>query len=100
MSGHHVSSAKQLWTIGGALFLLTAITVAVAFIHIPAPFNVVVALSIAVVKATLVMLFFMNLYWDERFNTLVFLTSFVFLALMIGITLLDTLFRAEIIPAF
>lgn len=100
MSGHHVSSAKFLWGIGLALFVLTAITVAVTWVQIPAPWNVVVAISIALVKATIVALFFMNLYWDDKFNLMLLFLSLAFFILFIGITLLDTLYRSDPTPAF
>ncbi len=100
MSGHHISSAKFLWGIGIALFFLTFVTVAVTWIQIPEPWNVVVAIAIAVVKATIVALFFMNLWWDSKFNVLLFIMSIVFFILMIGITLLDTLYRTDPIPSF
>jgi len=100
MSGHHISSAKFLWGIGFALFVLTFITVAVTWMHIPAPWNVVVAIGLAAIKATIVAAFFMNLYWDSKYNLLLLVMSFVFFFLMIGITLLDTLFRNDPVPAF
>jgi cytochrome c oxidase subunit IV len=100
MSGHHISSAKFLWGIAIVLFILTFITVAVTWIEIPAPWNVVVAVAIAVVKATLVVLFFMNLWWDSKFNTMLFLLAILFFIIFIGITLLDTLFRVDPVPTF
>lgn len=102
MSGHdhHVSSAKFLWGIGSALFFLTVITVAVTYIHFPEPWNIVVAIVIAVFKATLVAAFFMNLYWDSKFNSMLLIMSILFFILMIGITLLDTMYRADPIPSF
>ncbi|PTM16361.1 MAG: hypothetical protein DA446_04370 [Bacteroidetes bacterium] len=100
MSGHHISSAKFLWGIGFALFVLTFITVAVTWMHIPAPWNVVVAIGLAAIKATIVAAFFMNLYWDSKYNLMLLVMSFVFFFLMIGITLLDTLFRNDPVPAF
>jgi cytochrome c oxidase subunit IV len=100
MSGHHISSAKFLWGIAIVLFILTFITVAVTWIEIPAPWNVVVAVAIAVVKATLVVLFFMNLWWDSKFNTMLFLLAILFFIIFIGITLLDTLFRVDPVPSF
>ena len=100
MSGHHISSARFLWGIAIVLFLLTFITVAVTWIHIPEPWNVVVAIAIATVKALIVAAFFMNLYLDSKFNILLFVMSVAFFLLMIGITLLDTLFRVDPIPSF
>jgi len=100
MSGHHISSAKFLWGVGTALFTLTFITVAVTWIEIPAPWNVVVAIGIAVMKALIVVSFFMNLWWDSKFNGMLFVFSIIFFLLLIGITLLDTLFRADPTPTF
>jgi len=100
MSGHHISSAKFLWGVAGTLFFLTFITVAVTWIQIPEPWNVVVAVAIAVVKSLIVVAFFMNLWWDSKFNTLLFIMSIVFFLLLIGITLLDTLYRVDPVPSF
>ena len=73
MSGHHISSAKFLWGVATSLFMLTFITVAVTWVAIPEPWNVVVAIAIAVVKAVIVSAFFMNLYWDSKFNMMLFI---------------------------
>ncbi|WP_340103639.1 cytochrome C oxidase subunit IV family protein [Rhodohalobacter sp. 8-1] len=100
MSGHHISSAKFLWSVGSALFFLTFITVAVTWVQIPAPWNIVVAIGIAAVKATIVVAFFMNLWWDSKFNSMLFVMSIIFFLLLIGITLLDTLYRVDPTPAF
>jgi cytochrome c oxidase subunit IV len=100
MSGHHISSAKFLWGVGIALLILTFLTVAVTWIQIPAPWNVIVAIAIAVVKATIVALFFMNLWWDTKFNVLLLVMSIIFFLILVGITLLDTLYRTDPIPTF
>lgn len=100
MSGHHISTDKQLWSVAIGLIILTVITVALAYIDIPEPFNVIVALAVAFFKAGLVALFFMNLYWDVKFNSMLLITSIVFFGLLIGITLLDTLFRSDPVPGF
>jgi cytochrome c oxidase subunit 4 len=93
MSSHHIISLKYLFGTAFALLILTGLTVAVAYIHIPAPFNIIVAIGIAVLKASLVAAFFMGLYWDKKINTIALLLSVVFFTLMVGITLLDTLYR-------
>jgi len=100
MSGHHISSAKFLWGVGIALLILTFLTVAVTWIQIPGPWNVIVAVAIAVVKATIVALFFMNLWWDTKFNLLLLAMSIIFFLILVGITLLDTLYRTDPIPSF
>ncbi|MEX0994008.1 MAG: cytochrome C oxidase subunit IV family protein [Balneolaceae bacterium] len=100
MSGHHISSAKFLWGVAMVLFALTLLTVGVTWFHIPAPWNLVVAIGIAVIKATIVAAFFMNLYWDTKFNVLLLIMSMIFLAILIGLTLIDTLYRTDPIPGF
>lgn len=100
MSTHHISSLSTLMSVAGALLILTFLTVAVTWINIPEPFNVIVAIAIAVLKATLVAMFFMNLYWDSKFNSVVFLLSILFLVIFVSITLLDTLFRDAGLPIY
>lgn len=98
---HHVSTAGQLWTVATALFILTILTVVLAkFVAIPPPFDVITAISIAIVKAFLVAAFFMNLYWDTKFNTMLLFMAVAFFILMISITLLDTMYRTDVIPSF
>ena len=100
MSGHHISSDKTLLGVFGALLVLTVLTVGVHYIYIPGAWFIVVAMGIALAKATLVALFFMHLYWDEQFNTLLLVSSIAFFVLLVGFTLLDTLFSPEVMPSF
>ncbi|MDG5765978.1 cytochrome C oxidase subunit IV family protein [Balneolales bacterium ANBcel1] len=100
MSTHHISTLPTLLSVAGALLVLTFLTVAVTWINIPEPFNVIVAIAIAIVKAAIVAMFFMNLYWDSKFNTIVFLLSILFLTIFVSITLLDTLFRDAGLPIY
>lgn len=97
---HHISSDKTLLGVGGGLLILTILTVVVHYLHLPDPWSIIVAMGVAIFKASLVALFFMNLYWDDRFNSLLLMSSIVFFILLVGLTLLDTLFRPEIVPAF
>ena len=100
MSTHHISTFATLMSVAGTLLVLTFLTVAVTWINIPEPFNVVVAIAIAILKAALVAMFFMNLYWDSKFNTVVFLMSILFLIIFVSITLLDTMFRDAGLPIY
>jgi len=99
-STHHISTDKTLLTVAGALFCLTLLTAGVHYLELPQPWSILAAMFIAVVKAGLVALFFMGLYWDKRFNMMLLITSLAFLALLGGYTLLDTLTRVHIIPGF
>ncbi len=93
--GHHVTPLKVYLGIGFALFILTGITVAVSFVHL-GPFNLVVAMGIACVKAVLVALIFMHLYYDDKLYLTIFIMALLMLALFIIITLFDTLRRGDI----
>ena len=100
MSGHHISTDKTLLGVAGALLILTVATVGVHYLHLPNPWSIIVAMAVAIMKGSLVAVFFMNLYWDTKFNSMLLLASFLFFGLLVGLTLLDTLFRPEVIPSF
>jgi cytochrome c oxidase subunit 4 len=86
----HVKRYVVVWA---ALTVLTILTYAVSRFHIPGGWGITVALLIAGVKGGLVALFFMHL-WDQRgANRLVFVTSLVFVALLIGLTISDNATR-------
>jgi cytochrome c oxidase subunit 4 len=75
-----------------ALLAFTGITTVVAFVDL-GRFNVAVALTIAVVKASLVLLYFMHLRYTSRL-TLVFVgIGFFWLGTMIVLTMSDIMSR-------
>lgn len=86
----HVVPIWLLVTILGLLLILTFITVAVTHFDFGRTVNVWVAILIAAAKGTLVVLFFMHLRWDSPFNGLCCVAALFFVALFIGITILDT----------
>lgn len=90
----HVAPMKILLLNGFVLLVLTWLTVAVATFDFAAhnihEMNIIIALAIAVVKAALVCLFFMHLYWDRPFNSFVLVGSIAFVALFMGLAMLDT----------
>jgi cytochrome c oxidase subunit 4 len=87
MSGH-VSSIKIYISIFLTLMVLTAVTVAVAYVNL-GPWNKVVALSIASFKATLVVLYFMHVKYASRLTKLVVVSGFFFLAILLSLTMVD-----------
>ena len=91
MSGH-VSPKSVYYGIFGALMVLTAVTVGVAFINL-GPMNFPVAIGIAITKATLVILFFMHAKYSSRLTKLFVGTAFFFLFIMLGLSLTDYLSR-------
>lgn len=52
--------------------------------------NILIALAIATIKAVLVALYFMHLRWDRPFNAVVLLSALFFVALLVGLTMMDT----------
>ncbi len=97
-SNAHAGHIVPLWvylTVGGGLFILTGITVAVSFIPLGG-WNVVVALGIATLKATLVALFFMHLLYDKKIFLVVFLLAILFVGIFIIFTMFDTMRRDDI----
>ena len=91
MAGH-VSPKSVYYTIFGSLMVLTAITVSVAFINLGA-LNFPMALGIAIIKATLVILFFMHLKYSSKLTKLICGSAFFFLIVLFGLTLSDYLSR-------
>ena len=85
----HIVPIKILAQTGAALLVLTVVTVWAAGIDFGEA-NVWIALAIAVLKGSLVVLFFMHLRWDRPFNGIVFITSMAFVTLFIAFALTDT----------
>lgn len=94
-SHHHILPLAVYFTIAGILFVLTAVTVAVSYYDFGV-FNLFVALTIAVVKGTLVALYFMHLKYDNKLYGTIFVISLIFLGIFIGLTMMDTMYRGEI----
>jgi cytochrome c oxidase subunit IV len=82
-----------------ALTLLTAITTGVAYIDLGA-LNTVVALTIAVAKMLLVVLFFMHAKYSTGLTRVIIIAGFFWLGILITLSLSDELTRHwEIIPS-
>ncbi|HTM30000.1 MAG TPA: cytochrome C oxidase subunit IV family protein [Vicinamibacterales bacterium] len=87
MSGH-VSPKSVYYAIFLALMVLTGLTVFAAFVNLGV-LNFPVALAIAVIKSTLVILFFMHVKYSSRLTKLVVVTSLFFLVILLGETFMD-----------
>ena len=91
MSGH-VSPKSTYYTIFGALMICTLLTVGAAFVNL-GDMNFPVGLTIAIFKATLVILFFMHVKYSSRMTKLIVGVAFFFLGIMLTLTLSDYLSR-------
>ncbi len=93
MSGHHIVELKTNVTTFIVLVCLTILTVLTAKFVDLGDGNLVLAMAIASVKASVVLLWFMHLKYDGLVNRVAALCGIFFLALLIGISYLDLFFR-------
>ncbi len=88
----HISSYKDHLMVLGFLITLTIITVSITSVELSA-FNVVAALIIASIKATIVLLYFMHLKFDQKIFLIMAILVLILVASVIGITLFDYIDR-------
>jgi len=91
--GHHAgfSHPMPIWMLLAVFFalpVLTGLTVYQSQFDLGNA-EIRLSLTIATVKAALVILFFMHLLWDKPLNAIVILGSLIFVALFLGFTLMD-----------
>jgi len=84
----HIASPKMYIGIFLALMVCTAATVGAAYVKLGA-MNIVVALAIATLKATLVVLFFMHAKYSPKRTHLVIICAIFWLGIMLALTLTD-----------
>jgi cytochrome c oxidase subunit 4 len=92
----HIVSRKIYFLIFGALMVGTALTVIAARIDLDYIFhgaNTVVALTIAVFKATLVVLYFMHVRYSSRLTWVIVVAGIFWLAIMFVFTASDYMTR-------
>ncbi|SDZ82268.1 cytochrome c oxidase subunit 4 [Desulfuromusa kysingii] len=75
-----------------ALLVLTVVTVAVSRVHLGA-WNIWVALTIASIKSSLVVFIFMHLRQESKLFKIGLLTLLIIVAIFIGLTFTDVLYR-------
>src|SRR4030095_1174093 len=94
----HIVHPRVYITIFLALMLGTGLTVLAAFRDFPGPLNAVVAMTIAVVKATLVILYFMHVRYSSRLIWLIIAAALFWLAIMFALTISDYWTRSWLPP--
>jgi len=88
--------AKYLWTYAG-LLALTTLTLLLSFAPLGG-WEPIAAMSIAFLKAVLVILWFMHLIEQRSTNWIAFTVSLLLLACLIGFTSLDVGSRVRLVP--
>jgi cytochrome c oxidase subunit 4 len=85
----HISPTIFYVAIFVTLVALTLLTVGVSYVHLGAA-NLAVAVAIASLKATLVVLFFMHLRWDSKFNAIILISALCFIGIFFAYVFADT----------
>ncbi|MCE9499975.1 MAG: cytochrome C oxidase subunit IV family protein [Leptospira sp.] len=85
---HHIIPIQTYLAVFGLLILGTIITVWVAEYDF-GKWNTVIAMIVASVKATFVMLYFMHLKYDNMMNRVIFGTAFFFLLVLFAFSAVD-----------
>lgn len=87
-SEHHIASTKFYMTIFFILMICTVLTYFVWTIDLGF-FNIVVALGIAIFKATLVIRYFMHVKWSPMLSKMAVVTAITFLFILLTLTSMD-----------
>ncbi len=87
-----VTPVRTYILICGALLLLTLTTYLAAFVNL-GPFNTLVALAIAAIKAILIALFFMHARYSTGITRIVIFAGLVWLGILIAGTMNDFITR-------
>ncbi len=89
---NHIVPVKTYVAVFAILLVMTATTTVVSSVDL-GPWNTVVALTIAVFKATLVVLFFMHVKYSPRLTHTVILGGLFWLCILLALTLSDFMTR-------
>ncbi|MFN3604542.1 MAG: cytochrome C oxidase subunit IV family protein [Leptonema sp. (in: bacteria)] len=91
----HISPTKTYIYVGIALLILTVITVVASYINFGSLFiNITIALVIATIKASLVLLYFMHLKYENKLIwSFGIFYPLVLFTLLLGLTWIDVFFR-------
>lgn len=94
----HIVSPKIYVIIAAALMIGTALTVVAGKMDFPGHLNVIIALTIACVKATLVVLYFMHVRYSSKLVWLIFASAVFWLAILFALTFADYWTRSWLVP--
>ena len=89
----HIVSVRVYATIFLILLVGTALTVWAAFMDFPWRLNTIVALTIATVKATFVVLYFMHVRYSARLVWVIIISALFWMAILFAFTFADYVTR-------
>jgi cytochrome c oxidase subunit IV len=91
----HIVPVRVYFLIFLALLVGTALTVLAAFVDFPWRLNTIVALTIASVKATLVVLYFMHVRYSPRLVWVIVASALFWMGILFAFTFSDYLTRGS-----
>ena len=89
----HIVPVRVYITIFMVLLVGTALTVAAAFVDFPWRLNTIVALTIATIKATFVVLYFMHVRYSSRLIWVIMAAALFWMAILFAFTFSDYMTR-------
>ena len=85
----HIVPVRVYVTIFLVLVVGTILTVIAAFVNFPGPLNTIVALTIATIKATFVVLYFMHVRYSSQLTKIFVASGFIWLIILLVLTMSD-----------
>lgn len=93
----HVSPIRTYWIVWVALMALMVLTAFLSRVPMGREVNTIIALIIATIKATLVLLFFMHLKYESyKLSAVVFAAGLFWLLIFFGLSLVDYATRVRL----
>ncbi len=92
-SSHHITSVKAYGVVIACLFVLMFLTVYASFFHFGDMANPILALAIAVSKAILIVMIFMNVRYSSRLTQIFVAGGFFWLLILFGMIIIDFVSR-------
>jgi cytochrome c oxidase subunit IV len=96
----HIVPIRVYVTIFLILLVGTGLTVLAAFRDFPGQLNTVVAMTIAITKATFVVLYFMHVRYSARLIWVILASAFFWMGILFALTLSDYWTRNWIPPSY
>ena len=88
----HIVEKKTYYTVFAALMVLLAATAGIAYIHL-GELNIIAALTIAFLKATLIVFYFMHVRYSSRLIWIFAGAGFFWLGILFALSFADYLTR-------
>lgn len=92
-NGHHVITPKTYVVVFVALLVLMVATIIAGEYDAGNPYNLIIALAIAVAKMILIVLFFMHVLYSSKLTWVIVGSGFFWFIILVMITLSDYLTR-------